>query len=205
MTHQTSTLSEDIRYQYNSSNESISSKSVYHGPKHKMKMLNNSHAGNSNSNTIPEGSKELRILHKPVSGQKINDDRLIMVSSKRVPFLIFSLIPYNKTQRAARYTIFNIFHSICLNLKFVKLLKHFFSGGNFRTEMRKDTIRRKNATGQRPLSSINDNLDLFGLLGLERAKDGQVKNEISKNVTISQREYYSKRFVCNRKFLMVRY
>ncbi|XP_034939618.1 CDK5 and ABL1 enzyme substrate 2 isoform X4 [Chelonus insularis] len=142
--HQTSTLSEDIRHHYNSSSESIGSlRSKSISSKTKGKTFNNIQTGGPNSVIIPEAPRELRIMNRPVNGHKFGDDRLVLVSSKKVPFLIFSALPYSKNQRTSW------------------------------SELRKDTCRRRNTSGPRPLSSINDNLDPFGLLGIERAKDGQ--------------------------------
>ncbi|XP_033358242.1 CDK5 and ABL1 enzyme substrate 2 isoform X2 [Bombus vosnesenskii] len=144
ITHQTSTLSEDIKHQYNSSNESIGSlRSKPQSSKSKSKTSNNIQSGSANSGIIPEVTRELRLMQRPVNGYKFGDDRLVLVSNKRVPFLIFSALPYNKGQRSSW------------------------------SELRKDTGRRKNISSQRPLSAINDNIDPFGLLGIERAKDGQ--------------------------------
>ncbi|XP_033227646.1 CDK5 and ABL1 enzyme substrate 2 isoform X4 [Belonocnema kinseyi] len=146
ITHQTSTLSEDIKHHYNSSSESIGSvrsKSASQVTKLKAKALNNLQSGCVNSGIIPEVTRELRLMQRPISGHKFRDDRVIVVSTRRVPFLVFSAIPYNKGQRTSW------------------------------SELRKDAGRRKNTITSRPLSAINDNLDTFGLLGLERAKDGQ--------------------------------
>ncbi|XP_078044179.1 CDK5 and ABL1 enzyme substrate 2 isoform X2 [Augochlora pura] len=144
ITHQTSTLSEDIKHQYNSSNESIGSvRSKSQSSKSKTKASNNMPTGCTNSGIIPEVTRELRLMQHPINGYKFGDDRLVLVSNKRVPFLVFSALPYNKGQRSSW------------------------------SELRKDTGRRKNISSQRPLSAINDNIDPFGLLGIERAKDGQ--------------------------------
>ncbi|XP_053974928.1 CDK5 and ABL1 enzyme substrate 2 isoform X2 [Hylaeus anthracinus] len=144
ITHQTSTLSEDIKHQYNSSNESIGSlRSKTQSSKSKTKTSNNVQSVCTNSGIIPEVTRELRLMQHPVNGHKFGDDRLVLVSNKHVPFLVFSALPYNKGQRSSW------------------------------SELRKDTGRRKNISSQRPLSAINDNIDPFGLLGIERAKDGQ--------------------------------
>ncbi|XP_011506538.1 PREDICTED: CDK5 and ABL1 enzyme substrate 1 isoform X3 [Ceratosolen solmsi marchali] len=146
ITHQTSTLSEDIKNQYNSSNESIGSlrsKSISQSAKAKVKTLNNVQSGCMNNGIIPEIAKELRFMKKPINGHKLTEDRVILVSSKKVPFLVFSSLPYSKGQRTSW------------------------------SELRKDAGRRKNTITSRPLSAINDNLDPFGLLGIERAQDGQ--------------------------------
>ncbi|KAL0122354.1 hypothetical protein PUN28_007228 [Cardiocondyla obscurior] len=144
ISHQTSTLSEDIKHQYNSSNESIGSiHSKAQSSKPKMKAVNNVQPVSTNSGIIPEITKELRLMQRPVNGCKFGDDRMVLVSNQHVPFVIFSAIPYNKGQRSSW------------------------------SELRKDTCRRKNVSSQRPLSAINDSIDPFGLLGIEHAKDGQ--------------------------------
>ncbi|KYQ55783.1 CDK5 and ABL1 enzyme substrate 1 [Trachymyrmex zeteki] len=144
ISHQTSTLSEDIKHQYNSSNESIGSvHSKAQSSKPKTKAVNNVQPVSTNSSIIPEITKELRLMQRPVNGCKFGDDRMVLVSNQHVPFVIFSAIPYNKGQRSSW------------------------------SELRKDTCRRKNVSSQRPLSAINDSIDPFRLLGIEHAKDGQ--------------------------------
>lgn len=55
----------------------------------------------ANSGIIPEVTRELRLMQRPINGYKFGDDRLVLVSNKRVPFLVFSALPYNKGQRSS--------------------------------------------------------------------------------------------------------
>ncbi|KAF7385547.1 hypothetical protein HZH68_013977 [Vespula germanica] len=168
ISHQTSTLSEDIKHRYNSSNESIGSlrsKSQSSSSKAKGKSsCNNNVQQNINANNIPEITKAIRLVQRPTNRPKFGDDRLVLVSDKYVPFLIFSTLPYNK-------------------------------GRSSWSELRRDTGRRKNVSSQRPLSAINDTIDPFGLLGIERAKDGQ---EISyERLLVPSRQFQKERKLCS--------
>jgi hypothetical protein len=58
------------------------------------------------SKIIPEvasspPSKEVRFV-RPTRGQHFQDERLVLVSAKHVPFLVFSTLPYNKGCRSNR-------------------------------------------------------------------------------------------------------
>ncbi|XP_043486808.1 CDK5 and ABL1 enzyme substrate 1 isoform X1 [Polistes fuscatus] len=168
ISHQTSTLSEDIKHRCNSSNESIGSlrsKSQSTSSKAKGKSsCNNNIQQTGTTNNMPEITRAIRLVQRPADRQKFGDDRLVLVSDKYVPFLIFSTLPYNK-------------------------------GRSSWSELRRDTGKRKNVSSQRPLSAINDTIDPFGLLGIERAKDGQ---EISyERLLVPSRQFQRERKLCS--------
>lgn len=57
---------------------------------------------------IPEAStpREVRII-RPNRDHKFSDERLVMVTARRVPFLVCSFIPYTRIQKPSRYLLIN--------------------------------------------------------------------------------------------------
>ncbi|KAJ4436051.1 hypothetical protein ANN_18678 [Periplaneta americana] len=137
--HHQSSLVEDKHYHNFSSSESLGSTV-------------------GRSKIIPEVSsppptKEVRFV-RPTRGQHFQDERLVLVSTKHIPFLVFSTLPYNKGFRSNR--------TVCL-----------YVYCTFQKRSQERWGRRRHASGPRPLSAISDGLDPFDLLGLEKGQEGQ--------------------------------
>ncbi|KAI5743032.1 hypothetical protein M8J77_013789 [Diaphorina citri] len=116
--------------------------------------------GRSRVLCIPEVLPTDLCVIKPTRQQRFRDQRLVLMSGKSNPCSMMTSLPYNRTFRA------------------------------YRPDVKKDGGRRRNtSTGPRPLSSINDNLDPFDLLGLEKGQDGQ---EMSYGALLTPSRYQSK-------------
>ncbi|XP_039280306.1 LOW QUALITY PROTEIN: uncharacterized protein LOC111044586 [Nilaparvata lugens] len=97
----------------------------------------------SNQELTAPISKEVKVVKfNQLPKQATRGQRLILTTKNKVPFLICSHIPYTRNYRTNR------------------------------PEQRKEAGRRRNTSGPRPLSSINDSLDPFDLLGIERSQEG---------------------------------
>ncbi|XP_025198048.1 CDK5 and ABL1 enzyme substrate 2 [Melanaphis sacchari] len=95
---------------------------------------------NSSSNQ----SMDIRVV-RPTLQHRFKNERLVLVTPQKTPFLVYSLIPFKRSNR----TII------------------------VRCEQKKEPNRRRQTSGTRPLSAVNDIIDAFDLFGLEKGKDGQ--------------------------------
>ncbi|XP_022918786.1 CDK5 and ABL1 enzyme substrate 2 isoform X2 [Onthophagus taurus] len=74
---------------------------------------------------------------------KFNNERIVMVSSKYLPFYVCSIIPYVKNLRTSR------------------------------PEIRREINRKRNTSGTRPLSVVGELADPFDAFGIRKNLDGQ--------------------------------
>ncbi|GAB6022110.1 hypothetical protein CHUAL_006253 [Chamberlinius hualienensis] len=101
----------------------------------------------SDSSTNSNAGREVRFVHNSNRDTLIKDERVVLVSSHKVPFLIFSSLPYNR-----RIT----------------------TNTAWKMETKSEGSRRRHAsTSGRPLSTISDGMDLFELLAIPRGEEGQ--------------------------------
>ncbi|GIX79599.1 CDK5 and ABL1 enzyme substrate 1 [Caerostris darwini] len=80
------------------------------------------------SSTLSDGSNGLEVrFYKSI--QNAHDDRIVLLSTNRVPYVVFSCLPYSKQNASTR------------------------------SDSKLDNNRRRQASGNRPLSALNDELD----------------------------------------------
>lgn len=87
-------------------------------------------------------------LVKSIYEQQIHSERIVLVSSKKVPFVVFSALPYRR----------NSIH------------------GASRCDIKQEGTRRRHTSSMRQLSIISDGpdpFDLLALLGIQKPQDGQ--------------------------------
>ncbi|XP_050425976.1 CDK5 and ABL1 enzyme substrate 2 [Adelges cooleyi] len=90
------------------------------------------------NNKSSNQSLDIRVI-RPTLLHKFKNERLVLVTPQKTPFLVYSLIPF-KSERC---------------------------------EQKKEPPRKRQTSGTRPLSAVNDIIDAFDLFGLEKGKDGQ--------------------------------
>lgn len=102
------------------------------------------HVRNSRCVQITDHKGEVTHVVSSNRNHNFKNDRILLVTNK-VPFYLFSNIPFSKNNK-----------------------------NSGRIELRKDGARRRNTSGPRPLSAINDTaFDAFDLLGIEKGENGQ--------------------------------
>ncbi|XP_063592062.1 CDK5 and ABL1 enzyme substrate 2-like isoform X1 [Penaeus indicus] len=94
------------------------------------------------SDTSGPPSKEVKFM-KTGHDLQVRDERVVLISSHKIPFHIFSSLPYNKSKLGGR----NDHHG------------------------RGESGRRRHPSGNRPLSTISDSVDPAYILGLDRSDE----------------------------------
>ncbi|VVC30404.1 Cyclin, N-terminal,Cyclin-like [Cinara cedri] len=95
-------------------------------------------------NSSSNHSVDIRVV-RPTIQHRFKNERLVLVTPQKTPFLVYSLIPFKRSNRSVIV----------------------------RCEPKKEPNRRRQTSGTRPLSAVNDIIDAFDLFGLEKGKDGQ--------------------------------
>ncbi|XP_068232701.1 CDK5 and ABL1 enzyme substrate 2-like isoform X1 [Palaemon carinicauda] len=98
------------------------------------------HSGSVSDSSGPP-SKEVKFM-KTAHELQARDERIVLMSSHKIPFHIFSALPYNKSKL-----------------------------GGKSDHGRGESGRRRHASGNRPLSTISDNADPAHIIGLDRTDE----------------------------------
>ncbi|XP_066967825.1 CDK5 and ABL1 enzyme substrate 2-like isoform X4 [Macrobrachium rosenbergii] len=97
------------------------------------------HSGSVSDSSGPP-SKEVKFM-KTAHELQARDERIVLMSSHKIPFHIFSALPYNKSKLGGK------------------------------SDGRGESGRRRHASGNRPLSTISDNADPAHIIGLDRTDE----------------------------------
>ncbi|XP_064106396.1 CDK5 and ABL1 enzyme substrate 2-like isoform X2 [Macrobrachium nipponense] len=97
------------------------------------------HSGSVSDSSGPP-SKEVKFM-KTAHELQARDERIVLMSSHKIPFHIFSALPYNRSKLGGK------------------------------SDGRGESGRRRHASGNRPLSTISDNADPAHIIGLDRTDE----------------------------------